>query len=58
MAGRRSGCFPLVGSFRTAELINARHAGLAQTLEFQSGHWLFYEEPDRFNNELLTFIAG
>jgi len=23
---------------------------------FESGHWLFYEEPERFNRELLEFV--
>lgn len=56
MAGKRSGCFPLKGIFETARLVNARRPGLAKTREYESGHWLFYEESSRFNADLLAFI--
>jgi pimeloyl-ACP methyl ester carboxylesterase len=29
----------------------------AEMVVFESGHWLFYEEPERFNEELLRFVA-
>jgi pimeloyl-ACP methyl ester carboxylesterase len=28
----------------------------AEMVAFESGHWLFYEEPDRFNQEVLAFV--
>lgn len=56
MAGKRSGCFPVDGTFETARLINAERPGLAKTLLYESGHWLFYEESSRFNADILAFI--
>ncbi|CCG82994.1 Putative uncharacterized protein [Taphrina deformans PYCC 5710] len=55
LAGKRSGCFPTKGTLETAKLINERHRETALTIEFESGHWLFYEEPERFNQAILTF---
>ncbi|AEO55667.1 hypothetical protein MYCTH_2299735 [Thermothelomyces thermophilus ATCC 42464] len=56
MAGRRSGCFPLEGMEETVR--RARKGGNrdAEMMVFESGHWLFYEEPERFNRELLKFV--
>ncbi|KAK3902250.1 Alpha/Beta hydrolase protein [Staphylotrichum tortipilum] len=56
MAGRRSGCFTLEGMSETVE--RARKGGNedAEMVVFDSGHWLFYEEPERFNRELLEFV--
>lgn len=56
-AGRTSGCFPLEGVLYTARAINTKHPGLAKTEIFDSGHWLYYEEPEHFNTVLLDFIA-
>jgi pimeloyl-ACP methyl ester carboxylesterase len=59
MAGRRSGCFPLAGMAETVERIRKGGSGMdrkAEMLVFESGHWLFYEEPERFNKELLAFV--
>jgi pimeloyl-ACP methyl ester carboxylesterase len=60
MAGRRSGCFPLAGM---AEIVERIRKGRGGTLDgkvemsvFDSGHWLFYEEPERFNREVLAFV--
>lgn len=59
MAGRRSGCFPLAGMAETVERVRKGGSGMDRraTLQvFESGHWLFYEEPERFNSELLAFV--
>lgn len=60
MAGRRSGCFPLAGMAETVERIRKGRSGMdgkAELSVFDSGHWLFYEEPERFNREVLEFVA-
>jgi pimeloyl-ACP methyl ester carboxylesterase len=64
MAGRRTGCFPLAGMRETVERVQKgrRDRGesaderAAKWMEFDSGHWLFWEEPERFNRELLGFV--
>ncbi|KAI8956501.1 alpha/beta-hydrolase [Daldinia sp. FL1419] len=56
MAGRRTGCFPLEGMKETARLIESRNPGAAKVSVFDSGHWLFYEEPERFNEEITKFV--
>ncbi|GAB1319929.1 hypothetical protein MFIFM68171_10139 [Madurella fahalii] len=58
IAGRRSGCFPLAGIAETVERIRKGGSGMDRKAEmsvFDSGHWLFYEEPERFNKEVLAF---
>ncbi|KAL4726037.1 hypothetical protein ACLX1H_006713 [Fusarium chlamydosporum] len=52
MAGRRSSCFPLEGMLETVKRVEASKPGLARSSIFESGHWLFYEEPERFNKEI------
>lgn len=56
MAGRRSGCFPLEGMLETVRRVEKSRPGLAKESVFESGHWLFYEEPDRFNKEIGDFV--
>ncbi|KAK3933964.1 Alpha/Beta hydrolase protein [Diplogelasinospora grovesii] len=56
MAGYRSGCFPLRGTLETSRLINKNRPGLAKESMFDAGHWLFYEQPERFNKEILEFV--
>lgn len=56
MAGRRSGCFPLAGMLETSRRLNAVRPGLAKEEVFESGHWLFYEDPDRFNATTVVFV--
>ncbi|KAJ4308898.1 hypothetical protein N0V84_011822 [Fusarium piperis] len=58
MAGRRSGCFPLEGMLETAKRVEKTRPGLAKSSVFGSGHWLFYEEPDRFNKEIDDFVRS
>ena len=53
LAGRRSGCFSVDGMFETARRANGEV--FAEVLE--SGHWMFYEEPDKFNDRLLQFVG-
>ncbi|KAL2127556.1 hypothetical protein VTI74DRAFT_10548 [Chaetomium olivicolor] len=57
MAGRRSGCFTLEGMEETVRRVRKGDMGTAEMSVFESGHWLFYEEPERFNNELLEFVG-
>jgi pimeloyl-ACP methyl ester carboxylesterase len=56
MAGRRSGCFPLEGMKETVERVRKGGKAEAEMVVCDSGHWLFYEEPERFNQELLEFV--
>ncbi|CAJ2504929.1 Uu.00g123230.m01.CDS01 [Anthostomella pinea] len=56
MGGRRTGCFPLEGMEETVKRVNGRRPELAKMSVFDSGHWLFYEEPDRFNSEIIEFV--
>ncbi|KDN61054.1 hypothetical protein CSUB01_01819 [Colletotrichum sublineola] len=57
MAGRRSGCFPLEGMLETVRRVEKGRPGLAKASVFESGHWLFYEQPERFNNEIVEFVG-
>lgn len=67
LAGRRTGCFPLEGMRETVRRVEKGNAdaaaggeggkGLARWSVFESGHWMFYEEPERFNREIEEFVA-
>lgn len=71
IAGRRTGCFPLEGIRETVRRVERGHdarwrrdqdhnrpAGLvARWSVYDSGHWMFYEEPDKFNKEIEEFVA-
>lgn len=59
IGGRRTGCFPLEGMKETVRRVEkgSWKTGLARWSEFDSGHWMFYEEPERFNKELADFFA-
>ncbi|KAF5659945.1 non-heme chloroperoxidase [Fusarium heterosporum] len=56
MAGRRSSCFPLEGMLETVKRVEKSRPGLAKSSVFESGHWLFYEEPEKFNREIVDFV--
>ncbi|KAI2466882.1 alpha/beta-hydrolase [Annulohypoxylon bovei var. microspora] len=56
MAGKRSGCFPFEGMKETVRRVETSRPGLARMSVFGSGHWLFYEEPERFNREVIEFV--
>ncbi|EAQ91608.1 hypothetical protein CHGG_03543 [Chaetomium globosum CBS 148.51] len=56
MAGRRSGCFTLEGMEETVRRARKGGNGDAEMVVFESGHWLFWEEPERFNREVLAFV--
>ncbi|EKJ77028.1 hypothetical protein NXS19_012183 [Fusarium pseudograminearum] len=56
MAGRRSSCFPLEGMLETVKRVETSKPGLARSSVFESGHWLFYEEPEKFNKEIIEFV--
>ncbi|KAK4184759.1 AB hydrolase superfamily protein YdjP [Podospora australis] len=60
MAGERSGCFSLQGMGETVDRVNsAGHGKGSATMSiFPCGHWLFYEEPERFNTEVLSFVRS
>ncbi len=59
MMGRYSGCFSLDGM---REIVRRANKGkdkvLATESIFEAGHWLFYEEPQRFNAEILAFSGS
>lgn len=59
VAGRRTGCFPLEGMKETVRRIEqgSGKPGLARWSVYDSGHWMFYEEPDKFNKEIEDFVA-
>lgn len=71
LAGRRTGCFPLEGIRETVRRVergndarrrrdqdnNNNKPTLARWSVYDSGHWMFYEEPDRFNKEIEEFVA-
>ncbi|KAK0372644.1 hypothetical protein CCUS01_16395 [Colletotrichum cuscutae] len=56
MAGRKSGCFPLEGMLETVRRVEKGRPGLAKSSVFEAGHWLFYEQPERFNKEIAEFV--
>lgn len=59
VAGRRTGCFPLEGMKETVRRVEkgSGKPGLARWSAYDSGHWMFYEEPDKFNKEIEGFVA-
>jgi pimeloyl-ACP methyl ester carboxylesterase len=64
MAGKRTGCFPLEGMEETARIVaNAQGHKINELLPprwsvYNSGHWLFWEEPERFNMEIRQFVTA
>ncbi|KAI1763371.1 alpha/beta-hydrolase [Hypoxylon sp. FL1150] len=56
MAGRRTGCFPLEGMQETVRRIEAVRPELPLMSVYDSGHWLFYEEPEKFNSEIINWV--
>ncbi|KAK4160711.1 AB hydrolase superfamily protein YdjP [Cladorrhinum sp. PSN259] len=61
MAGRRSGCFSIEGLGETVERVKKNpkmDESKVKMSVFESGHWLFYEEPERFHREVLEFLEA
>ncbi|KAK4215795.1 Alpha/Beta hydrolase protein [Rhypophila decipiens] len=61
MAGALSGCFPLDGMWETVTRIQAsardeEDAEVDVSVFEGAGHWLFYENPNRFNLEIIEFV--
>lgn len=58
LAGRRTGCFPLEGMRETVRRVEkgSGRSDLARWSVYDSGHWMFYEEPERFNKEIGDFV--
>ncbi|KPI37695.1 AB hydrolase superfamily protein YdjP [Cyphellophora attinorum] len=61
--GRYSGCFPLEGMRESVRRINGGSQArggqpLAKESVYECGHWLFYEDAERFNKEVLEFVAS
>lgn len=58
MAGKRTGCFPLGGMKETVRRVEkgSGHPKLARWMLFDGGHWMFYEEPEKFNSEIARFV--
>lgn len=56
MGGKRSGCFSLEGMEEV--VVRARRGGNDKVgvSWYESGHWLFWEESARFNEEVLGFV--
>ncbi len=40
----------------TVRRVERRRPGLARMEVFEAGHWLFYEEPERFNRVVGEFV--
>ena len=62
MTGARSGCFPLEGMMETVRRVRKGLGILSKRtaprwVEFGSGHWLFWEEPEKFHNEIAKFLV-
>lgn len=60
LAGRRTGCFPLDGLEETVRRVRQGNPGksdLAEWVVFEGGHWMFWEESERFNEVLLGFVG-
>jgi pimeloyl-ACP methyl ester carboxylesterase len=59
MAGRRSGCFSIEGMTEIVRRVqnHGTQKSIAEIKVFDSGHWLFWEESERFNQVLLEFVA-
>ncbi|KAK3368392.1 Alpha/Beta hydrolase protein [Podospora didyma] len=60
MAGWRSGCFPFAGMREIIDRI--KHSGKVDETRvtvsvYGSGHWLFYEQPEQFNRDVLEFVG-
>lgn len=59
LAGRRTGCFPLAG---LKETVHRAKKGTERPEQivwsvFDSGHWMFYEEPEHFNNQIIQWAS-
>ncbi|KAK6840438.1 AB hydrolase superfamily protein YdjP [Apiospora arundinis] len=60
LAGRRTGCFPLEGMEETARRVRAGNGGKEEAAEwmvFESGHWMFWEESEKFNQVVGAFAG-
>ena len=59
MAARRSGCFSIEGMLETAKRARKSAGMEGKVFEevFESGHWLFYEQPEKLNMRLLEFAG-
>ncbi|KHE81755.1 alpha/beta-hydrolase [Neurospora crassa] len=55
MGGKRSGCFSLEGMEEVVKRAKKGGNERAETSWYESGHWLFWEEAERFNGEVLEF---
>ncbi|EGO58448.1 hypothetical protein NEUTE1DRAFT_82875 [Neurospora tetrasperma FGSC 2508] len=55
MGGTRSGCFSLEGMEEVVKRAKKGGNERAETSWYESGHWLFWEEAERFNGEVLEF---
>ncbi|KAH6645160.1 Alpha/Beta hydrolase protein [Truncatella angustata] len=62
LAGKRTGCFPLEGMKETVRRVEkgrrdrGESQGIVRWSEYGSGHWLFWEEPEKFNKEIAVFV--
>lgn len=60
VASTRSGCFPAPGPLKVVELVNGgSEGGLAQGVAIEwGGHWCYWEQPEKFNDMVLEFLAS
>ncbi|KAK0631022.1 Alpha/Beta hydrolase protein [Bombardia bombarda] len=58
MAGKWSGCFPLEGMKETVRRVEKMGdmEGKVKMSLFDCGHWLFWEDPERFGREVMGFV--
>jgi pimeloyl-ACP methyl ester carboxylesterase len=59
IASTRSGCFPAEGPMAVVDLINSGHASpRAKGVVIDwGGHWCYWEDPEKFNDLVLAFLA-
>lgn len=63
VASSRSGCFPAAGPMAVVDLINPDHYDVHSTnlatgiVVGWGGHWCYWEDPVKFNDIVLKFLA-
>ena len=60
LASSRSGCFPPEGPMKVIELVNCEYSvkrASGVVVEW-GGHWMYWEDPEKFNRLCLIFLAS
>ncbi|KAK2625975.1 hypothetical protein QTJ16_004237 [Diplocarpon rosae] len=55
VASSRSGCFPAAGPLEVVRLVGEKARGVVVAW---GGHWCYWEDPGRFDDLVLRFLAG